>query len=381
MADAQLIYSIKIMGTELDIIRLSDWFDTDGEPLIISGPCSAESEEQLLETGRQLAAIPRVRMIRAGIWKPRTRPDIFEGVGNIGLKWLKTLKEETGLKTCVEVANPQHIEECLKNEVDVLWIGARTTANPFSVQELANALQGIDIPVMIKNPLHPDLKLWIGAFERLNKVGIKKLIAIHRGFYTYETTPYRNIPMWEVPIELKRLIPHLPVITDPSHICGNRHLLQSISQKAMDLAMDGLMIESHIEPNRALTDAAQQLKPADLKKLLDSLVLRQEFGSEDFENLLEKLRFEIDRIDEELLTILARRVTKIKEIGYYKKENNITVLQMDRLRQMMISRMKMGKKLNLDSKFVLKLLQLVHKDSIQVQTAIMDESDKKDELK
>ena len=361
------------MGTQLDILELQEWMDTGGEPLIISGPCSAETEEQLLQTGRELAKIPHVRMIRAGIWKPRTRPDIFEGVGEIGLSWLQQLRKETGLKTCVEVARPEHVEASLKYGVDVLWIGARTTANPFSVQELADALQGVDIPVMIKNPLHPDLKLWIGAFERLNQAGIKKMAAIHRGFYTYEKTPYRNIPMWEVPIELKRIIPHLPVITDPSHICGNRELLQRVSQKALDLAMDGLMLESHINPDKALTDAAQQLTPAALKELLDNLVLRQEFGSEDFENLLEKLRYEIDHIDDELLTILARRMQKIEEIGKYKKENNITVLQMDRLRKMMISRLKKGNELKLDSKFVLKLLQLVHKNSIQIQTSIMDE--------
>ena len=359
------------MGTKLDILPLKEWFDTDGKPLIISGPCSAETEEQLLATGRELAKIPAVNLIRAGIWKPRTRPDIFEGVGEIGLGWLKKLKYETGLKTCVEVAKPQHVDACLKNEVDVLWIGARTTANPFSVQELADSLKGVDIPVMVKNPLHPDLKLWIGALERFNQVGIRKLAAIHRGFYTYEKTPFRNLPMWEIPIELKRIVPNIAVITDPSHICGNRKLLQSISQKAMDLAMDGLMLESHINPSVALTDASQQLEPKNLQILLDGLVFRQEFGTEEFEDLLEKLRFEVDHIDKELLTILTRRMHKIEEIGFYKKENNITVLQMDRLRQMMISRLKVGKDLGLDNMFVLKLLQLVHKDSIQTQTKIM----------
>ncbi len=359
------------MGTQLNILPLQKWFDTEGKPLIISGPCSAESEEQLLQTGRALAKIPEVRMIRAGIWKPRTRPDIFEGVGEVGLKWLKKLKVETGIQTCVEVANPQHVEACLKHDVDVLWIGARTTANPFSVQELADTLKGVDIPVMVKNPLHPDLKLWIGALERFNQAGINKMAAIHRGFYTYEKTPFRNLPMWEIPIELKRIVPNLAVITDPSHICGNRKLLQSVSQKAMDLAMDGLMLESHINPSVALTDASQQLEPKNVQVLLNNLVLRQEFGNKDFENILEQLRFEIDYIDKELLTILTRRLHKIEEIGYYKKENNITVLQMDRLRQMMISRLKLGKELGLDNKFVLKLLQLVHKDSIQVQTNIM----------
>lgn len=362
------------MGTKLNITPLEDWIDTGGKPLIISGPCSAESEEQVLQTGRELAKIDQVKLFRAGIWKPRTRPDIFEGVGEVGLSWLSKLKKETGLMTCVEVANPQHVESCLKNNVDVLWVGARTTANPFSVQELADSLQGVDIPVMIKNPLHPDLKLWIGAFERLNKAGISKMVAVHRGFYTYEKTPFRNLPMWELPIELKRIVPSLAVITDPSHICGKRSLLQDVSQKAMDLAMDGLMIESHINPSRALTDASQQLEPKDLKTLLDQLVHRQEFGSADFENILEQLRFEVDHIDKELLTILSRRMHKIEEIGFYKNENNITVLQMDRLRQMMISRLKVGKDLDLNPTFVLKLLQLVHKDSIQVQTKIMTQN-------
>lgn len=363
------------MGTKLNIAPLEDWIDTGGKPLIISGPCSAESEEQMLQTGRALAKIDQVKLFRAGIWKPRTRPDIFEGVGEVGLTWLNKVKEETGLMTCVEVANPQHVESCLKNNVDVLWIGARSTANPFSIQELADSLQGVDIPVMIKNPLHPDLKLWIGAFERLNQAGITKLVAVHRGFYTYEKTPFRNLPMWELPIELKRIVPTLAVITDPSHICGKRSLLQSVSQKAMDLAMDGLMIESHINPSVALTDAAQQLEPRKLKVLLDQLVYRQEFGSEDFENILEHLRFEIDHIDNDLLTILSRRRHKIKEIGFYKKENNITALQIDRLRQMMISRLKVGKDLDLNPAFVLKLLQLVHEDSIQVQTQIMTKKD------
>ena len=359
------------MGTKLDILSIDKWLETDGLPLIISGPCSAESEEQLLSTGRELAKKQKIKIIRSGIWKPRTRPDIFEGVGEVGLQWLKKIKDETKLLTCVEVANPHHVEACLKNDVDILWIGARTTVNPFSVQEIADSLKGVDIPVMVKNPLHPDLKLWIGALERLNQVGINKLAAIHRGFYTYENTPYRNLPMWEIPIELKRVVPNLPVITDPSHICGNRELLQSISQKALDLAMDGLMLEYHIDPSSAKTDASQQLEPKDLKALLENLVLRQEFGTEDFENQLEKLRFDVDHIDQELLTILTRRMNKIEEIGRYKKANNITVLQIDRLRQMMISRLKSGKELGIDNKFVLGLLQLVHKESIHIQTQIM----------
>jgi chorismate mutase len=312
-------------------------------------------------------------MIRAGIWKPRTRPDIFEGVGEIGLQWLLELKKETGLLTCVEVATPEHIQLALKYNVDVLWIGARTTVNPFSVQTLADELNGIDIPVMVKNPLHPDLKLWVGTLERINNAGITKLAAIHRGFYTYDNKPFRNLPMWENPIELKRTIPDLAVICDPSHICGKRELLQNTSQKALDLSMDGLMIESHYNPDIAITDANQQLTPADLEVLINNLILRKEYGNQEFENLLEKLRYEIDLIDHELLAILSRRNEKTKQIGDYKKTNNITVLQIDRLRKMIQERINFGEELDLDSNYILKLLQLVHKESIRVQTNIMQE--------
>ena len=356
------------MSTNLDIHSLSQ----SKTPVIISGPCSAESFEQVMETGKAIAQIPQVEYYRAGIWKPRTRPDGFEGLGEVALPWLAAMKKETGLKTVVEVATPNHVELCLEAGVDMIWLGARTTANPFSVQEIAEALRGVNIPVLVKNPLHPDLKLWIGALERINHVGITRLAAVHRGFYTYDNGPFRNLPMWEIPIELKRLIPDLLVITDPSHISGKRKLIPEIAQKAMDLAMDGLMIETHINPKKAKTDAAQQLTPQGLKELLDNLVHRKEYGTEDFESLLEKIRKEVDDIDSELLQILWRRMEKIEEIGRYKKENDITVLQIDRLRKMMISRLKTGKELGLDKKFVLKLLQLVHKESIQIQTKIMN---------
>ena len=356
------------MSTNLDIHSLPQ----SKNPLIISGPCSAESFEQVMETGKAIAQIPQVEYYRAGIWKPRTRPDGFEGLGEAALPWLAAMKKETGLKTVVEVATPNHVELSLGAGVDMIWLGARTTANPFSVQEIAEALRGVKIPVLVKNPLHPDLKLWIGALERINHVGITKIAAVHRGFYTYDNGPFRNLPMWEIPIELKRLIPDLPVITDPSHISGKRELIPEIAQKAMDLAMDGLMIEAHINPIKAKTDAAQQLTPQGLKELLDNLIHRREYGTNDFESLLEKIRKEVDNIDSELLQILWRRMEKIEEIGRYKKENDITVLQIDRLRKMMISRLKTGKELGLDKQFVLKLLQLVHKESIQIQTKIMN---------
>jgi chorismate mutase len=360
------------MSTNLQIESITG--DSDF-PLIIAGPCSAESLEQVVETGKAVAACGRVSYYRAGIWKPRTRPDGFEGVGEKGLEWLNVMKRETGLKTAVEVASPAHLEAALKAGIDMVWLGARTSANPFSVQEIAGTLKGVDIPVMVKNPLHPDLKLWIGALERIHGAGIKKIVAVHRGFYTYDNGPYRNLPMWEIPIELKRLIPELPVINDPSHISGKRNLVFETAQKALDLAMDGLMIETHISPDNAKTDANQQLTPLQLCDLLSQLVLRKEYGTADFEIVLEKIRKEVDDIDSELLQILFRRMEKIREIGLIKKENNITVLQIDRLRKMMKSRLKTGKELGLDSKFVLKLLQLVHKESIQLQTGIMNKKD------
>jgi len=361
------------MGTTLDIAEKDNWLKKGKEPFLIAGPCSAENRDQVLETGRLLAKIPHLSMIRAGVWKPRTRPDIFEGVGEPALQWLQELKQETGLKTCVEVATPEHIDLALKYNIDVLWIGARTTVNPFSVQTLADSLKGVDIPVMVKNPLHPDLKLWIGALERINNAGITKLAAIHRGFYTYDNKPFRNLPMWEIPIELKRIIPELTLICDPSHISGKRSLIQSVAQRALDLSFDGLMIESHFNPNIALTDASQQLTPLDLKKLIENLVIRNEYGSTDFENLLEKLRFEVDHLDHELLNILSQRNEKTKQIGEYKKQNNITVLQIARLRKMIQERLDYGKNLELDNSFILKLLQLIHKESIRVQTDIMQQ--------
>ena len=263
------------MSPKLKILPLKEWIDTKSLPLVVAGPCSAESEEQLMDTARQLASVRQVNIFRAGIWKPRTRPGDFDGVGEQGLKWLQQVKKETGLLTTVEVADSSHVELALKYGVDVLWVGARTVVNPFSVQAIAEAVSGVNIPIMVKNPLTPDIKLWLGAIERFNAVGINKLVAIHRGFHYFEKSPFRNAPMWEIPIELKRIAPTLPIIVDPSHICGQRDLIDSISQKALDLEMDGLMIESHRDPEKALTDAAQQLTPESLQKLLNKLVIQQ----------------------------------------------------------------------------------------------------------
>ena len=307
------------MSNKLIVNPLDSWIKTDNQALIISGPCSAESEKQVLETAQELAKIDAVKLFRAGIWKPRTRPNTFEGHGEKALKWLQKARQETGLKVTIEVANPKHVELALKYNIDVLWIGARTVVNPFSVQEIANALKGVDIPVMVKNPLNPDLSLWIGALERINEVGIHNLAAIHRGFDFFKKSTFRNAPMWEIPIELKRLYPSLPIITDPSHISGKSSLLAEIAQKSFDLEMDGLMIETHCNPKEALTDAKQQITPSDLNDLLNNLVVRERSGDFAFETKLEEYRSEIDRLDAEMIDILARRLDIIDLIGKYKK--------------------------------------------------------------
>ncbi len=364
-------YLSQTMEKHFDIIPLNEWLPTGNFPLVISGPCSAESREQVLSTAMQLAGNPRVKVFRAGLWKPRTRPSSFEGVGIAGLEWLTEVKQQTGLLTTVEVARPEHIEACLKHNVDILWLGARTVVNPFSVQELADVLKGVDIPVMVKNPLNPDISLWIGALERLNKAGINKLAAIHRGFYYYHHALYRNQPMWEIPIELQRRIPGLPVICDPSHICGRRDILHQVSQKALDLEMAGLMIESHVDPDHALTDANQQITPDDLNTLLNTLVVRQSRGNPEFETGLEMLRREIDKMDAELLDILSKRMKIVEEIGQYKKDNNITILQINRWNEIISDRLNLGSRIGLSREFLLQFLQLIHEESIIRQENIM----------
>ena len=357
----------------LNIKPLKQWLDFNSRPLIISGPCSAESREQIMQTAKALANTGIVTVFRSGLWKPRTRPDSFEGVGEKGFQWLKEVKKETGLLTCVEVATPEHVELSVINDIDILWIGARTTVNPFSVQEIADALKGIDIPVMIKNPVNPDLKLWLGAIERINNAGIDKIIAVHRGFYSYESAPYRNAPIWEIPIELMRLCPDLPIICDPSHISGNSFLLASVSQKALDLDMDGLIIESHIDPSSALSDNEQQITPSELKNLINQLVIRTNTtNNSEFINKLEEFRFEIDKIDAELIQLLSKRMNIIEQIGEYKKENNITILQIKRWNNIIHESIEMGCKLGLNKEFLLSILRLIHEESIQKQTEIFN---------
>jgi len=333
--------------------------------MIIAGPCSVENEAQMLSTARALAKIPEVKMLRGGIWKPRTRPDAFEGRGEDGLKWLLQAKRETGLPTTTEVATPEHVELALKYEVDALWIGARTVVNPFSVQQLADALHGVDIPVFIKNPVSPDLNLWMGAFERFQKAGVTQLSAIHRGFAYYKETPYRNFPMWEIPIELTQRL-NVPLITDVSHICGNRELLQATAQKALDLATDGLMIECHVDPDQALSDAKQQITPEALKTLLSQLVFRAK-GTGSMEHDLAELRGEIDDIDNELLQLLARRMEVSARIGEYKKRNNVTIVQMDRWKQILADHVALGESLGLDQELVDAVFEAVHQASIKRQ--------------
>lgn len=360
------------MTSDIHITPLRDWLPVPAVPLVIAGPCSAESESQVMETAASLAQTPGVGVFRAGIWKPRTRPGSFEGVGTRGLKWLCKAREETGLLLTVEVANPGHVREALDHGIDLLWIGARTVVNPFAVQEIGEAIGNPDIPVMIKNPLNPDLKTWVGAIERLNRMGFHKLIAIHRGFSFFNRSMYRNAPMWEIPIELKRLCPTLPLLVDPSHICGNRELIPATIQKALDLEMNGLMIEVHPHPSKALTDKNQQVTPDQLKIILGSLIIRNESGTPEFENKLEALRTEIDKLDVELLEILARRMNIVEEIGEYKKANGITILQIRRWNQLIRERIENGINLGLSRDFIMRLLQAVHEEGIQRQLDVMN---------
>lgn len=358
----------------MNIIPIKNWgFKIAAQrPILISGPCSAETEDQVmlscLGAAKQGASI-----LRAGIWKPRTRPDTFEGVGNIGLPWIKAAGKKTNLPVTVEVANTKHVELALKAEIDIFWIGARTSVNPFAVQEITESLRGVDIPVLIKNPVNPDLELWIGAIERFYKAGINKIAAIHRGFSVYKPDPYRNLPMWEIPIELRRRIPNLEIICDPSHICGKRSLLQDISQKALDLEFDGLMIETHIDPGHALSDSAQQLTPRDLGKLLKNLIHRNHVGDNpNFLANLDALRLDIDNIDMEIIQLIAKRMEVVHEIGKYKKENGVTILQMNRWTEIFDSRVQKTIEAGLSEEFAQAFIQCIHNESIREQTEVMN---------
>ena len=342
-------------------------------PLIISGHCSAETEEQVMATAKGLAATGKVDIMRAGIWKPRTRPGSFEGIGTKGLPWLQQAKKETGMPVAVEVATAKQVEDALHFDVDVLWVGARTTVNPFSVQEIADALRGVKVPVLIKNPLNPDLELWVGGMERIAKAGIEDLGLIHRGFSSYGNTEYRNAPMWHLAIEMKRRFPNVPMINDPSHICGRRDILQAVAQQAIDLDFDGLIIESHVDPDNAWSDAKQQITPEVLKSMLDSMHWRKEdVKNEDFHSALEKFRQQINQLDDELLQVLSTRMKVAQKIGEYKKNNEITILQTNRWNEILDRAVSKGNKLGLSDEFVTKYMDAIHMESINHQNKIMN---------
>ncbi len=342
------------------------------KPLLIAGPCSVETEEQVIQTAIRLKNTGKIDILRGGIWKPRTRPGAFEGVGKKGLPWLQKVKELTGLPVAVEVAKSEHVELCLEYGIDVLWIGARTTVNPFAVQEVADSLKGIDIPVLLKNPINPDLSLWLGGMERLQNAGLTRLGAIHRGFSFSGEKIYRNRPHWQMAIDFKTELPDIPMINDPSHICGRRDLLLKVAQKAMDLNFDGLMIESHISPDNAWSDAAQQVTPEDYATLIDALVIR-EYDPKDVKEKtkLDRLRKEIDMIDDEIMNILASRMKIAREIGAYKKDNNMTILQTERWKEVLQKFIERGCQNGLSEEFITRIIKSIHDESIEQQESVM----------
>lgn len=359
----------------LDLIPISEWIPFQKKPLLIAGPCSAESEEQLLKTARGIRKHFDQFIFRAGIWKPRTRPGMFEGIGAVGLEWMKRVKEELKVPLTTEVAMPMHVEKALKAGIDILWIGARTTVNPFSIQEIAEALRGVDVPVMVKNPAFPDLQLWIGAIERINRAGIKKLATIHRGFHSYEVTAYRNQPQWEMAMEMKMLCPELPMICDPSHICGNTKLTSHVAQKAMDMHYDGLMIESHIDPLRALSDARQQVTPDRLYEIVSNLVIRNPID-DDHKTRLQELRDKINEMDDELIQTLAARNMISKQIGEWKRDNHVVVFQVSRWDEIQKRVLQLAEDMNLNREFVKQIYGLIHDESIRSQVDVMNQEKK-----
>ena len=349
----------------------TSWLTKDKRPIVIAGPCSAETEEQVLETAKRLKATNKVDILRAGIWKPRTRPGSFEGVGLKGLPWMQKAKKVTGFPVTVEVAKAAHVEQCLAFGIDILWIGARTTVNPFAVQEIAEALRGVDIPVLVKNPINPDLALWIGGMERLAAVGIKELGAIHRGFSNRGETYYRNRPQWQIALDFKRRMPEVPLINDPSHICGRRDILQDVGQKAMDLDFDGLMIESHIDPDNAWSDAKQQITPEVLGSMITEMVLREDYEDEPaLQSEIEALREEINHIDDELINLLSNRMKVVRDIGAYKKKNNMTILQQRRWNEIIEKSKVQAARFGLSESFILKFINAIHGESIDQQEKV-----------
>lgn len=352
---------------ELDLKPLD--LHCDGErPFVIAGPCSAETEEQVMTTARQLAS-KGCHIFRAGVWKPRTKPGGFEGNGEEALPWMKRVKEETGMAITTEVATPEHVELALKYGIDILWIGARTTANPFAMQAIADSIRGMDIPVFVKNPVNPDLELWIGAMERINQAGIKRIAAVHRGFSSYEKKIYRNQPMWQIPIELRRRIPNLPIICDPSHIGGSRELIAPLCQQAMDLGFDGLIVETHCDPDKAWSDANQQVTPEVLDYILSLLIIRNKTVTTEGIN---ELRKQIDELDNNLMDLLSKRMRVSREIGQYKKEHNMTVLQTSRYNEILDKRGAQGSLCGMDAKFIKEIFEAIHEESVRQQIEIIN---------
>jgi chorismate mutase len=350
------------------VVPITKWLPHEQIPWVIAGPCSAESPKQMLATAKGLVKSSNVKVFRAGIWKPRTRPNTFEGVGAIGLEWLQRVKAETGLMTATEVANTEHVELCLKRGVDILWIGARTTVSPFSIQEIANALLGVDIPVLVKNPINADLGLWLGAIERLLDAGVRKIAAIHRGFSTYIETEFRNQPNWQIPVELKRRLPNLPLICDPSHITGNRQLIEPVSQMALDLGIQGLMIECHIHPDEALSDAKQQITPKELCRMVDRLQARDTtLTDRDVKRHIARLRTEISHVDAKIIEDLAERMKWVEEIGRLKQAHNVPVLQLTRWESLLDDHIAKAEKAGLAPDFIKTLFEAIHAQAIKRQ--------------
>jgi len=352
--------------------ELRSWLDKEnlGHPLVIGGPCSAETEDQVLKIAHQLKDTDAT-VLRAGIWKPRTRPGNFEGVGALGLKWLQRAKEETGMKIATEVANPHHVELALKHDVDILWIGARSTVSPFIIQDIADACSGIDNPVLIKNPINPDLSLWLGAVERFYTADVKNLGVIHRGFSTYEKTKYRNIPEWQIPIDLQNRFPDLPLILDPSHIAGRRDLIFELCQTGLDLNFDGLIVESHFDPDNAWSDAAQQITPETLIQYMSDLKVRKEIGKDEaYQNALKELRAKIDIADNQLLDTLSKRMKISDEIGKVKAEQNVAILQSKRWNEILGKMILDGEQLGLSEEFILRIYKAIHQESINHQKKV-----------
>ncbi len=337
-------------------------------PLVMAGPCSAETEEQVMSTAHQLAA-KGCKMFRAGVWKPRTKPGGFEGNGELALPWMQSVKKETGMLVGTEVATPEHVELALKYGIDILWVGARTTANPFAVQALADALKGVDVPVLVKNPVNPDLELWIGALERINQAGITRLGAIHRGFSSYDKKMYRNLPMWQIPIELRRRYPTLPLVCDPSHIGGRRDLIAPLCQQAMDLGFNGLIVEAHCSPDEAWSDAKQQVTPEVLDYILSLLVVRDEAVTTES---ISQLRQQIDELDNTLMELLSKRMRVCREIGQYKKEHNMTVLQAQRYNEILDKRGVQGSMCGMSAEFAAGIFELIHEESVRQQLEIIN---------